>query len=517
MKSLEKWMKSSITDCQLVNPTITKDWKTKVEKCAIVIVYSTAYSYRSFMEKMGPYMEHWKGNQNVIVVIGDIQASGNEGTSEWDVHIFTKAELQWIVQDPRLQEMSGKIRQIREIVLVGYEKETSKEKQKLLVTFVSISNIDKLQNTSGCANPNKDPPQKKQHWLEPLLRDHEKMEISYCQISEIKNFLPKEKGTVLTCILHFTKEAFKKMIKDKKHSDLQNIKKEKGKKNLAVVVVVDDLDDTSSDNDLRAQYEKSKFHGLGSLFLFRREELQKDNLDYISAELTAKDKCSKLQESIDKRVKASESSDNHDGPCSSTPDDGEEETRPPGKLGIVGIFSRSSNTDYSWIETELKSPYLSREVSSVRPFYISNNQTLKFYEELGVCSFGILYHTKNRGRVNVTDVTDSLYDEELETMSQILRRQNVIVVIDDLKDSNDEEKERLLTTQPSIKKYAIHLLLFSEQDKTTGEHEKRLRDAMKSLAAGKKMPRVSDTNTNAKKSEKKGPGENLNKAGSTQL
>lgn len=38
-------------------------------------------------------------------------------------------------------------------------------------------------------------------------------------------------------------------------------------------------------------------------------------------------------------------------------------------------------------------------------------------DDLSQCTFGILYHTKNRGRVNITDVEEALYDEELETIS----------------------------------------------------------------------------------------------------
>ncbi|XP_073505100.1 uncharacterized protein [Phyllobates terribilis] len=511
MKSLVKWTRNIIPDCQLITPTTIEDWKAKVENCAIVIVYTASSSY----EKMAQYMEHWKGYEKVIVVIGDIQTLENEVRSGWDVvrspqcelHMFTQSELQWVLRDPRLQETWRKIQQIRDIVLRDYQKEmTLKGKQRHQVKFVSMSDIHKNQKKEknkrdqkrGSVNDNlnRDSTQKEVHWLGPLLTDNEKVDFTSCQISEIKNFLPKEKGTVLTCILHFTKENFQKITE--KNSDQQYIKKLKGQKDLTVVVVVDDLNDERLEKDLEEKYKKSEYSGLWHLFLFRREEQRPECLNYVSAEVTAKEKWSKLQISIETIVSKSKTCDTPD--TTSCPPPGNsgnrEETRTPRDLGIVGIFSRSSNTDYSWIETELKSPDMIPMVSKVRPFYISNNQSGKFYEELGLCSFGILYHTKNRGRVNVTDVTDSLYDEELEAMSVILGRENVIVVIDDLKNSSLDEKQRLLTSQPSIDRYAFDLLLFSEQEKKDGEHVIRLREAIRSLAAGKKTAGPSNSSKN---------------------
>ncbi|XP_073416731.1 uncharacterized protein [Dendrobates tinctorius] len=510
MKSLVNWTRNIIPDCQLINPTAIEDWKSVVEDAAIVIVYTTSSCYAKFIEKMGEYMAHWKGYEKPIVVIGDIRTSENEVRSEWDggrcpqceLHLFTKTEQQWIRQDPRLQETSKKIRDIRDIVRRDYQKEiTLKGKQKIHVKLVSMSDIHKNQKKESKKqtqrkgdvndNRNRDLPHKESCWLETLLRDDENMDFKFCHISEIKNFSPTEKETILMCILQFTKEAFQKIIIENKNSDQQYIKKLKGQKNLTVVVVVDDLDDESSEKVLKANYEKSKYKDLGPLFLFRREEQRPEYLGYVSAEATAEEKWCKFMESIKMRANVHKSCDTSD--ATNPPTDNKKDSRTPGNLGIVGIFSRSSITDYSWIEKELTSPDLSPVVSGVRPFYISNNQTGKFYEELGLCSFGFLYHTKNRGRVNVTNVTDSLYDEELEAMRLILKRENVIVVIDDLNHRSLKEKRRILETQPDIDENAFDLLLFTEQDKKDGVHIVRLRRAILSLAAGKKTEDTSNS------------------------
>ncbi|XP_068120827.1 kinesin-like protein KIF13A [Hyperolius riggenbachi] len=131
----------------------------------------------------------------------------------------------------------------------------------------------------------------------------------------------------------------------------------------------------------------------------------------------------------------------------------------------VGLFSVSDDSDYSWLVTLLKSEYFSEQIWRVTPCYISNSGFQQFRDAVSQCSFGILYHTKNRGRVNVTDVVDSLYDEELKYLRTRLGKDNVIVVIDDLQDSSDQEKERILQNQPSIGKLARDLFLFTQEEK----------------------------------------------------
>ncbi|XP_068102768.1 uncharacterized protein [Hyperolius riggenbachi] len=127
------------------------------------------------------------------------------------------------------------------------------------------------------------------------------------------------------------------------------------------------------------------------------------------------------------------------------------------KKGVVGIFSRDHSSCYSWLIDFL---FESSLVSDVRPIYISNT-TYGLINGIEQCNFAILYHTKNKGRVNVTDVTDSLYDQELKILSKTFGKDKVIVVIDDLEHTSDEEKKGILEQQPSIKDLALDLFLFS--------------------------------------------------------
>ncbi|XP_053552346.1 uncharacterized protein LOC128643529 isoform X1 [Bombina bombina] len=128
----------------------------------------------------------------------------------------------------------------------------------------------------------------------------------------------------------------------------------------------------------------------------------------------------------------------------------------------VGIFSRDGESCYSWLVTYLLT-FLA--LGDVHPVYITNNNYHSVRENISLCNFAILYHTKRRGRVNITDVTDSLYEDELNMLSRSLGKENVIVVIDDLDDSGSVVKETILQNQPSIRRLTQDLFLFSVQDK----------------------------------------------------
>ncbi|XP_073502146.1 uncharacterized protein [Phyllobates terribilis] len=134
----------------------------------------------------------------------------------------------------------------------------------------------------------------------------------------------------------------------------------------------------------------------------------------------------------------------------------------------VGIFSRSAESEYDWLKRMLESESF---VKSVRPYYISNNGFSEFSDIVSRCDFGILYHTQNRGRVNLTDVTDSLYDEELKELFAKLEKKNVIVVIDDLKDSSEERKNEILKEQPKLKSLATDVFLFTGDQKKVMEEK----------------------------------------------
>ncbi|XP_073416758.1 uncharacterized protein [Dendrobates tinctorius] len=143
----------------------------------------------------------------------------------------------------------------------------------------------------------------------------------------------------------------------------------------------------------------------------------------------------------------------------------------------VGIFSRSSESEYEWLKMKLKSEYFRGSVENVQSYYISNRGFQQFMTDVSNCTFGILYHTKNRGRINITDVTDSLYDEELDYMSSMMNK-NVIVVVDDLNNGSDEEKSRILSSQPSIKEKALDLFLFTTEEKTLVEPLVKMRNSI---------------------------------------
>ncbi|XP_069838502.1 uncharacterized protein [Dendropsophus ebraccatus] len=131
---------------------------------------------------------------------------------------------------------------------------------------------------------------------------------------------------------------------------------------------------------------------------------------------------------------------------------------------VVGIFSRDCDSSYRFLTDFLRAQGL-----EVRSFTITNSAPQRFREKTPRCDFAILYHTKNRGRLNITDVTDSLYDEEIRDLSTALGKQNVLVVADDLGDSSSEMTRNLLETQPLIGEMAAQLFLFSRADKASAD------------------------------------------------
>ncbi|KAM4698729.1 uncharacterized protein WCC33_014271 [Rhinophrynus dorsalis] len=132
---------------------------------------------------------------------------------------------------------------------------------------------------------------------------------------------------------------------------------------------------------------------------------------------------------------------------------------------VIGIFSRSSEDNYEWLRDEMASQAFNDLVKETRSVYISNNGGWRFRQEVDECNFAFLYHTKNQGRINITNVTDSLYDEELQYLSDALGKRNVIMVVDDLEDTTLEEKFRILKNQPDIGRLAEDMFLFGKKEK----------------------------------------------------
>ncbi|XP_073505092.1 uncharacterized protein [Phyllobates terribilis] len=141
-------------------------------------------------------------------------------------------------------------------------------------------------------------------------------------------------------------------------------------------------------------------------------------------------------------------------------DDKREDPVPgPQSRAVIGIFSRNSPEEYSWLTSMLS------RVGRVVPFCITNSNAHQFNQQVPQCTFAILYHSKTRGRVNITNVTDSLYDEELSFMSKVLGRSNVIVVADDMDDSSSGAAQNILTKQPSIAQMTSGVYLFTTKEK----------------------------------------------------
>ncbi|NP_001088587.1 uncharacterized protein LOC495470 [Xenopus laevis] len=136
----------------------------------------------------------------------------------------------------------------------------------------------------------------------------------------------------------------------------------------------------------------------------------------------------------------------------------------------IGIFSRSSPEEYIWLINYLK------ESSShtVVPFVITNTNNIKFREEVYRCNCAILYHSMRGGRINITDVMDSLYDDELEYLSSELGKQNVAVVVDDLDDGSSTVRNRILQSQPKIENLAWNIFLIDKQTKKNNSIIKKL-------------------------------------------
>ncbi|OCT61907.1 hypothetical protein XELAEV_18047939mg [Xenopus laevis] len=142
---------------------------------------------------------------------------------------------------------------------------------------------------------------------------------------------------------------------------------------------------------------------------------------------------------------------------------------PSGQTHSVRVFSRCAKSTYNWLVNLLRSEEFGSLVKEVQGVEISNDFS-QFLSDINHCTFAILYHSLNYGRVNITNVPDSLYDQHLETLCRHHGKEKVIVVIDDLKDSSSQKKNCILHEQPSIGRYSKELLLFSETETKMGSN-----------------------------------------------
>ncbi|KAM4026198.1 uncharacterized protein ACNLHF_026506 [Anomaloglossus baeobatrachus] len=130
---------------------------------------------------------------------------------------------------------------------------------------------------------------------------------------------------------------------------------------------------------------------------------------------------------------------------------------------VVGIFSREDSSTYDWLIRLLLSADFRSVVGDVRPVAITNTVcggSWRLADEIDKCTFAILYHSKKRGRLNITDVTDALYNEELRDLSARLGREKVLVLVDDLDDGDDGAHGRITQEQHSISRLAGLMVVF---------------------------------------------------------
>ncbi|XP_075037524.1 uncharacterized protein LOC142098584 [Mixophyes fleayi] len=235
------------------------------------------------------------------------------------------------------------------------------------------------------------------------------------------------------------------------------------KKNL--ILVIDDQEDSSDRGKTKILKSETNIKKYSSvLFLFSKLEKESDYqkllyLDKVGQEVRRIANLGK-HDRPHQQAQIAEHSDNKGSHADSS------SKEPMGKKNTVGVFSRSGEVDYSWLVTLLTSEDFKDHIIDVRSYLIANKRFDQFTQDVHSCTFGILYHTKNRGRVNITDVTDSIYDDELQYLCTILGKENVIVVIDDLIDSSDQEKTRILQNQLKVANYAYDLILISHKEKS---------------------------------------------------
>ncbi|XP_071978882.1 uncharacterized protein [Engystomops pustulosus] len=241
-----------------------------------------------------------------------------------------------------------------------------------------------------------------------------------------------------------------------------------------VIVVIDDLQKTDSSEKTRILENQPSIGRLATdLFLFNERKDNVENLENIQRILRRKTQKDETMDTGYSRSspssarstseKIKESFQDNKQICSAyVKHGGHKVLQPMRSRPKINIFSRSPESNYRWLVDWLKTKCLMR-ADDVHGVYITNKYT-DFYSEIRNCSFAILYHTKKHGRLNITDVTDSLYDEELRDLSEYLGKDKVIVVIDDLQKTDSSEKTRILENQPSIGRLAADLFLFNERN-----------------------------------------------------
>ncbi|XP_041433463.1 uncharacterized protein LOC108703975 isoform X2 [Xenopus laevis] len=423
------------------------EWKYAASKATYIVFHHSIQSGKS-LDEATPYLDfcmETHGLFKIIVMVTGLEDSDSVAViNKWDLSRFNSCHLLLVTKD----EMT-KFYSTNKGLRTG-------EREKIMLEAELLTRPHRIGIFSRSAESN-------YQWFMSLLQSEFRdvvHEVRPCNISNIG----AELSQCTVAILYHSMNRGEVNNEELKYmSDIL------GKENVIVVVegmkgrfpVEQSIGDYACDLVIITEAEKDKARLMGRLESIRQ-----------SLKKPPKRKIRRDEQKEERKKKCPDAEPQQD----ILPDDpgemelGNEKNRPKRPLLFIrkhhkiGIFSRSAESDYNWLQTSLRTEFRDLVVD-VRACYISNNGRRQFWEDVSQCSVGILYHTLKRGRLNITNVMDSLYEEELKYMAETLGKENVFVVADDLQDSSSIEKHRILAQQPSIGEYSCDLVLLTPADK----------------------------------------------------
>ncbi|CAI9596452.1 unnamed protein product [Staurois parvus] len=154
------------------------------------------------------------------------------------------------------------------------------------------------------------------------------------------------------------------------------------------------------------------------------------------------------------------------------------------KMKVLGITSRGPESDFSWLKCFVTQKY--SDLFEVKYLPISDYNREEWEEDVRLCSAVILYHTEHQGEINITDVDGALYDSELYYMNNILGREKVLVMLDNI---SKEERCRIPKTLQSL---SAHLIFIPEKNKSEAT-KKELTEFFEAVSKGVKTSQQEST------------------------
>ncbi|XP_041432974.1 kinesin-like protein KIF16B isoform X2 [Xenopus laevis] len=446
-----------ITGVSFIPLSVTSEdeWKAAADRNSVIVMCHSPRSGKP-RDYLNPYMEYFMktwGPSKITMIIIDLDndpLTGVEWRNWWYKSPFAQCNLQLFTTE----EMDEKRRP-------EHKSKDLKERQRPQMNMSRVSCQEatqlKLPSQRGLVVGicSKEP--KNHQWLEDLLKTERfKQNIKYIQSIQISSDISQFQKDISNCtfciLYHSGKQGAPKTTNGLFDDELETMSHIFEKRRI--IAVTGDLEDSSGRVKRRMQHTQTNIMNFTCrLTLFNSRQIDSIIKGHIISR-SVKRKLDKLQKSL---TEAS------NGIYISLPSSA--------KLDTLAICSRDSRENYQWIEQFLRNKNPCRHVSSI---YISNDFG-QFCKEISRYSCVILYHTKNRGRIKITNVCDSLYDKELEFMNSVLGKNKIIVVVDDLDDSSDEEKDRILRNQPNIGDWACGLFLFNTKEKSSrlyGSHNK---------------------------------------------